>query len=238
MITVRRSGERGGGKHGWLDTKHTFSFADYHDAKHMGFRSLRVLNEDRVGGGAGFGTHGHRDMEILSWVLDGALQHRDDMGNGSVIRPGDLQRMSAGTGVLHSEKNDSDTAGVHFLQIWILPEKAGLAPGYEQRAFAAEERRGALRLIGSRDGREGSVTVHQDLALYVAQLDPEQGVRHELAAGRYGWVQVTRGRVALKSAANETQTLEVGDGAALSGVSSFELSGLAPNTEVLFFDLA
>lgn len=242
MIAVRRAAERGGGPHGWLDTKHTFSFADYHDPKQMGFRSLRVLNEDRVQAGAGFGTHGHRDMEILSWVLEGALEHRDSMGNGSVIRPGDLQRMSAGTGVMHSEKNASQTEGVHFLQIWILPERTDLPPGYEQRSFTPEELRSALRLVGSRDGRDGSITVHQDVSLYAARLAPAERVRHDLAAGHHAWVQVTRGRIALESAAHESVNLAAGDGAACSDESALVLSGVASDGveadgEVLLFDL-
>ena len=242
MLTVRRSSERGAGQHGWLDSKHTFSFADYHDPRHMGFRSLRVLNEDRVQAGAGFGTHGHRDMEILSWVLEGGLRHGDNIGNGSVIVPGDLQRMSAGTGVMHSEQNDSKTEGVHFLQIWIVPAKPGQPPGYEQRSFPIAERQGALRLIGSSDGREGSVTIQQDVALYAAVLSPAQRVEHELAPGRHAWIQVTRGSVQLASGGNAPVTLNAGDGASLSDETSCALSGLESSgggvgSEVLVFDL-
>jgi quercetin 2,3-dioxygenase len=189
MITIRRSDERGRFDHGWLDTRHTFSFADYHDPRFMGFRSLRVINEDRVRGGMGFGTHAHRDMEIISYVLEGGLAHRDSLGTGSVIRPGDVQRMSAGTGVLHSEMNASTDEDVHFLQIWIVPERRNIAPGYEQRTFADDDRRGVLRLVASRDAREGSVMLHQDVDLYAALLEGST-VNHTFGASRAGWVQV------------------------------------------------
>ena len=212
MLTIRGAGARGHADHGWLDTRHTFSFADYHDPAHMGFRSLRVINEDRVQPGAGFPTHGHRDMEILTWVLAGALEHRDSLGTGSVIRPGDAQRMSAGTGVMHSEYNASATEPVHFLQVWILPERRGLAPGYEQRHFAAGERRGHLRLIASREAG--------------------QAVTHGLAAGRHAWVQVARGALTLNGRA-----LEAGDGAAVSDEPALTLVAREP-AEVLVFDLA
>jgi len=231
MITLRPARERGHADHGWLDSHHTFSFADYHDPKHMGFRALRVINEDRVAPGRGFGTHGHRDMEIVSYVLDGALEHKDSMGTGSVIQPGDVQRMSAGTGVLHSEFNASKTAPVHFLQIWILPEKAGLPPGYEQKAFPAAERQGKLRVIAARDGRDGAVTVHQDVTLYAALLDPGEGVRHPLASGRHAWVQVARGAVDLGG-----YLLKAGDGAAVSSEPELVLQAREP-TELLVFDL-
>ncbi len=234
MITVRRAGERGRFDHGWLDTRHTFSFADYHDPPHMGFRALRVINEDRVQPQQGFGTHPHRDMEIVSYVLEGALSHRDSMGNGSVIRPGEVQRMSAGTGVLHSEFNPSASEPVHFLQIWILPDRHGHAPSYEQRAFRAAEKRGRLRLVASRDGAEGSVTIHQDARLHVALLRPGERVSTSLAEGRHAWVQVARGEVEL----NRTP-LSAGDGAALSGERALELAGRGDaEAEVLVFDLA
>ncbi|MCI0574132.1 MAG: pirin family protein, partial [Myxococcaceae bacterium] len=198
----------------------------------MGFRSLRVINEDRVQPGMGFGTHPHRDMEILSYVLDGALQHRDSMGTGSVIRPGDVQRMSAGTGVLHSEFNASDKALVHFLQIWILPDRRGHAPGYEQRAFPREERQGRLRLVASPDGREGSVSVHQDMRLYAGLLAEGESTRHTLSPGRHAWVQVARGSVEVNG-----QRLGAGDGAALSAEGEVTLTG-RDSSEVLLFDLA
>jgi hypothetical protein len=231
MITVRRSQDRGHYDHGWLDTRHTFSFAEYHDPRHMGFRVLRVINEDRVRPGQGFGTHPHRDMEIVSYVLSGALEHRDSMGNGSTIRPGEVQRMSAGTGVLHSEFNPSASEPVHFLQIWILPERAGLAPGYEQKRFPAEEKRGRLRLLASPDGRDGSVTIHQDARILAAALEDGEEVRHALAPGRHAWVQVTRGEVELAG-----ERLAAGDGAALSGEAAASIRGRS-TAEVLLFDL-
>lgn len=236
MLTIRRSHERGHADHGWLDSHHTFSFADYHDPRHMGFRSLRVINEDRVAPGKGFGTHPHRDMEILSYVLDGALEHKDSIGTGSVIRPGDVQRMTAGTGVSHSEFNHSRTEGVHFLQIWILPEARGLKPGYEQKRFEPETRQDQLRLIASRDGRDGSVTIHQDMALYAALLAPGKTVTHGFAAGRRGWLQVARGSVRVGE-----QTLQAGDGAAIQETESLEIVGVGGGeaaAEVLLFDLA
>ncbi len=229
MITLRRAEERGHFDHGWLNTYHTFSFADYHDERFMGFRALRVINEDRVKGGGGFGTHGHRDMEIVSYVLDGALAHRDSMGTNGVIRPGEVQRMSAGTGVLHSEMNPSDDEPVHFLQIWILPERRGITPGYEQKKFEDDERRGKLRLVASRDGREGAVTVHQDVALYSAIVDGAP-VTYEFQPNRYGWLQVTRGEVELNG-----QTLKAGDGAAIENERAITIGG--KGGEVLLFDL-
>jgi hypothetical protein len=232
MIQIRRGSERGGTDLGWLDSRHTFSFGDYHDTEHMGFRTLRVLNDDRVRPGKGFGTHPHRDMEIVSIVLAGALEHKDSLGNGSVIRPGDVQRMSAGTGVLHSEFNPSPTDPTHFLQIWILPERSGLPPGYEQRAFSAAERSGRLRLVAARDGRDGAVTLHQDAEIWMALLAPGQRVAHSLRPGRHGWVQVASGEVRLGSA-----KLREGDGAALSGEAAAEIEG-ASAAEVLVFDLA
>ena len=231
MIAVRPAAERGHADHGWLDTRHTFSFASYHDPRHMGFRSLRVINEDRVQPAEGFGTHAHRDMEILTWVLEGALEHKDSMGNGSVIRPGDLQRMSAGTGVTHSEFNPSREAPVHFLQIWLLPRERGLPPGYEQKGFPQEARRGRLRLIAAGDGREGAVTIHQDADVWTALLQPGESVRHALAPGRYAWVHVARGAVSLNGS-----TLGAGDGAAVSDESALEITAAA-GAEVLLFDL-
>jgi len=231
MITVRKAGDRGGGDHGWLDTRHTFSFADYYDAAQMGFRGLRVINEDRVQPGRGFPTHGHRDMEIISYVLTGALEHKDSMGTGSVIRPGDVQRMSAGTGVMHSEFNPSRTEPVHFLQIWILPGTRGLDPSYEQKPFPEAEKRGRLRLIASRDGRDGSVTIHLDASVYAAVLAPGERVALALADGRHAWVQVARGAVTLNG-----EALGAGDGAALSREPALTLVAVE-RAEVLVFDL-
>jgi redox-sensitive bicupin YhaK (pirin superfamily) len=232
MLAIRHSEDRGLANFGWLDSRHTFSFGHYHDPNFMGFGPLRVINEDRVQPGRGFDTHGHRDMEIISYVLDGALEHKDSMGNGSVIRPGDVQRMSAGTGVRHSEFNASRTEPVHFLQIWILPEKEGLEPGYEQQYFAPEDKRGRLRLVGSRDGREGSVTIHRDADLYATLLGEGDTVSHELAAGRKGWVQVAKGSALL----NDEQ-LKPGDGAAIEGPATIRLTG-SPEAEILLFDMA
>lgn len=232
MLTIRRSHERGHANHGWLDSHHTFSFADYHDPRYMGFRTLRVINEDRVAAGKGFGTHPHRDMEIISYVLDGALEHRDSMGTGSVIRPGDVQRMSAGTGVTHSEFNHSKTEGVHFLQIWLLPQARGAAPGYEQKRFEPAERQGQLRLIAARDGRDGAITVHQDVSLYASLLAPGDTVRHTFAPGRQGWLQIARGAVKIGDA-----TLQAGDGAAIQQTDAVEITATAA-TELLLFDLA
>jgi redox-sensitive bicupin YhaK (pirin superfamily) len=231
MILVRKAAERGHFDFGWLDTHHTFSFGDYYDPRFMGFRSLRVINEDFVHAGHGFPTHGHRDMEIITYILAGALGHKDSMGNGSVIRPGDVQRMSAGTGVRHSEANPSDAEPVHLLQIWIMPAEYNIEPGYEQKFFADEEKHGRLRLIASRDGREGSVKIHQDASVYAALLDPGQEVKHELAAGRGAWLQVARGAVELNG-----QSLAQGDGAAASDEGSLTISGREP-AEVLLFDL-
>ena len=231
MIQVRKSCERGHAHHGWLDTYHTFSFADYYDPAHMGFGPLRVINEDRVEPGRGFGTHGHRDMEILTVVLDGALQHRDSLGNGSVIRPGDVQRMSAGTGVMHSEFNGSDKEPVHFLQIWIEPNVRGVSPSYEQKQFDAEEQRGRLRLLSSPDGRDNSVTIHQDARVYTAHLAAEDVVSHRLEPARRAYVHVARGAVALNG-----QPLEAGDGARIFDETTVNLSGLQ-ESQVLLFDL-
>lgn len=231
MIIVRKSGERGHADHGWLDSRHTFSFADYYDPDQTGFRSLRVINEDRVRPGQGFGTHPHRDMEILSVVLEGALEHKDSMGTSSVIRPGEVQRMSAGTGVLHSEYNPSSSEPVHFLQIWIHPDKRNLKPGYEQKAFPAAERRNRLRLVASPDGRDGSVTIHQDAELYTTLLSRGSRVRHDLKSDRFAWVQVASGAVSLNG-----QALSAGDGAKVSGEKALELTATG-DAEVLVFDL-
>jgi hypothetical protein len=214
------------------DTRHTFSFGDYYDPQHMGFRALRVINEDVVRGGRGFGSHPHRDMEILTYVLSGALAHKDSMGNGSVIRPNDVQRMSAGTGVTHSEQNASPTEPVHLLQIWLLPATTGNTPSYEQRAFPPEDKRGRLRLVGARDGRDGAVTIHQDVALYATGLDPGARVEHALTPGRHAWVQVVRGSVKANG-----QTLGAGDGAAVSNEPTIDVSAV-DETELLLFDLA
>jgi hypothetical protein len=232
MITLRPSNQRGHAQHGWLDSHHTFSFADYYDPRHMGFRALRVINEDRVAPGQGFGTHPHRDMEIISYVLGGELAHKDSMGTGSVIRPGDVQRMTAGTGVLHSEFNHSKTDQVHFLQIWIMPEKARLEPSYEQKSFSVEERTNTLRLIAARDGRDGAVTVHQDVALYAGVLEPGATVEHTLAPGRHAWVQVARGAIELNG-----KRLGTGDGASVSDEAALRLRAIDA-AEVLVFDLA
>ena len=232
MLAIRKANERGRASFGWLDSRHSFSFGQYYDPAFMGFGPLRVINEDRVQPARGFDSHGHRDMEIISYVLDGALEHKDSMGNGSVIRPGDVQRMSAGTGVMHSEQNASESERVHFLQIWILPERVGLEPGYEQKYFSAADKRGRLRLVGSRDGRDGSVTIHQDVDLYAALLDGDEHVEFELGPGRRGWVQAARGRVELNGKA-----LEAGDGVALHGPATIELAG-GESAEILLFDMA
>lgn len=233
MITVRPASDRGAANFGWLDSRHTFSFGNYYDPSHMGFASLRVINEDKVTPGAGFGTHGHRDMEIITYVLDGALEHKDSIGTGSVIRPGDVQRMSAGTGIRHSEFNASDRDSVHFLQIWIMPETEGIDPGYEQISIAPADKRGQLRLVGSRDGRDRSVTIHQDVSLYATTLGEGDSVEHALAPGRVVWVQVARGAVDLNG-----QPLTAGDGAAVSDLDTLSLTGGATEAEVLLFDMA
>jgi redox-sensitive bicupin YhaK (pirin superfamily) len=232
MIRIRRANERGHAEHGWLESYHTFSFADYHDPAFMGFRALRVINEDRVQPGRGFGTHSHRDMEIISYVLSGALEHKDSMGTSSIIQPGEVQRMSAGTGVTHSEFNHSGTEMVHFLQIWILPERQGLAPSYEQRAFPESERRDKLRLVASRGKRDGSVEIHQDVDLYAALLSAGATVEHTLGAGRHGWLQIASGSVSMND-----QVLSAGDGAAASDETSIRIAARGP-AEVLLFDLA
>ena len=231
MIRIRRAAERGHANHGWLDTWHTFSFADYQDPEHMGFRSLRVINEDFVEPKRGFKLHGHRDMEILTYVLEGAVKHEDSMGNGSVIRAGEVQRMSAGTGVTHSEMNASDEEELHLLQIWILPEEEGLAPSYEQRAFPAEERTGRLRLVASRDGREGSVTIHQDANVFATLLAEGERVERSLDPDRGAWVHVVRGEADVNG-----QPLQAGDGAAIEG-EPVRITGRR-DAELLIFDLA
>jgi len=231
MIRVRRAADRGHANHGWLDTWHTFSFADYQDPEHMGFRALRVINEDYVEPKRGFKSHGHHDMEILTYVLEGAVKHEDSMGNGSVIGVGEVQRMSAGTGVTHSEMNPSDEQELHLLQIWILPEENGLEPGYEQRAFSAEERTGQLRLVASRDGREGSVTIHQDVDVYAALLAEGEAAEHSLGSDRGAWVHVVRGEADVSG-----QSLQEGDGAAIEG-EPVRITGRR-DTELLIFDLA
>jgi len=232
MLTLRKNTDRGHANHGWLDTWHTFSFAGYHDPEHMGFSDLRVINDDRVQPAQGFGTHGHRDMEIITYVLEGALEHKDSMGNGSVIRPGNVQRMSAGNGVRHSEFNASRSEPVHLLQIWIEPNVTGIAPGYEEKNFTDDEKRGRLRLIASPDGRDGSVTIHQDALLYAALLDGKDKATHALAAGRKAYVHVARGEVKLNG-----EPLTGGDGVRIVDEKNLELSD-ARNAEVLLFDLA
>jgi len=231
MIQIRPANERGHSRLNWLDSHHTFSFAEYYDPKHMGISNLRVINDDTVAPGGGFATHGHRDMEIVTYVLEGALEHKDSMGNGSVIRPGDVQRMSAGTGVRHSEYNHSRTDPVHFLQIWLLPSKVGVEPAYTQTHFPAEERRGRLHLLVSPDGREGSIATHQDALLYGTLLEVGESVTHAVAPGRNGYIQVAKGRVT----ANGSE-LKAGDGATIQGEPEIRLTG-AEAAEVLLFDL-
>jgi hypothetical protein len=232
MIVRRPSEERGLANHGWLKSLHTFSFADYYDPAHMGFRGLRVINEDRVQPGQGFGTHPHRDMEIISYVLEGELGHKDSMGTGSVIRPGDVQRMSAGTGVLHSEMNPSPASPVHFFQIWLLPAERGIAPGYEQKRFEDADKRGRLKLVAARDGRDGAVSVHADADLYAGLFAPGEAARLELGPGRHAWIQVASGEIAVNG-----QTLKEGDGAAVSDEAVLGLEA-STDAEVLVFDLA
>ena len=231
MISIRKASERGHFNFGWLDTYHTFSFGEYYDPRHVGFRTLRVINEDFVAPGAGFPTHGHRDMEIVTYVLEGGLAHRDSMGNGSTIRPGDVQRMSAGTGVRHSEFNDSEDERVHLLQIWIHPAENGAEPGYEEKRFGDDEKRNRLRVVASPGGRDGSVTIHQDAEIYAALLADGREVSHELKVGRHAWLQVARGAVELGG-----HELGQGDGAAASGEGRITITGRGP-AEVLLFDL-
>jgi len=232
MITIRRSHERGHFDHGWLNTYHTFSFDQYYDPRYIGFRNLRVINEDFVAAGRGFPKHGHRDMEIITYILEGALKHEDSMGNGSVIRPGDVQRMTAGTGVRHSEQNASDSERVHLLQIWIVPHTVGLEPGYEQKAFSEDERRGQLRLIASEDGREGAVQVHQDVGLFASILPAGDEVEHRMDQQRYAWLQVARGTVDVND-----ERANQGDGVVAIGEASLRIRA-AEDAEVLLFDLA
>jgi quercetin 2,3-dioxygenase len=231
MMSVRASKERGYADHGWLKSFHSFSFAEYHDPDHMGFGPLRVINEDRVAPGMGFGTHGHRDMEIISYVLDGELAHKDSMGNGSVIRPGDVQRMSAGRGVMHSEFNHSKSQTTHFLQIWIMPNVSGIAPGYEEKRFEAADKRGRLRLVASPDGAEGSVTIHQDARVYAGLFDGVESAVLDLAAGRRAYIHVAKGSVRVNG-----KLLAAGDAAKMTDVGRLELSQ-GDGAEVLVFDL-
>jgi redox-sensitive bicupin YhaK (pirin superfamily) len=230
-IRVLKSGERGHFDHGWLDTYHSFSFGDYYDPTRMGYRSLRVMNEDRIGPRTGFGTHSHHDMEILTYVLSGSLLHRDSLGNGGPILPGELQRMTAGTGIAHSERNGSESEPVHLYQVWILPNRKGLPPGYEQRAFEEAGRTGRWQVVASIDGREGSLTIHQDATLSLARLAEGQQVEYDLPPGRHGWLQVLRGEVVVDGA-----KLEAGDGAEVDGGSRLEVEGRT-DSEVFLFDL-
>lgn len=232
MITIRKADERGHFDFGWLNTYHTFSFDQYYDPNHMGFRSLRVINEDVVQPGNGFPTHGHRDMEIITYILEGALEHRDSMDNGSIIRPGDVQRMSAGTGVRHSESNASSDQLVHLLQIWILPAEKSIPPEYEEKKFSDDEKRNKLRLVVSPEGSEGSVRIHQDARVYASLLDEGQEVVHQLASGRHSWLQVAAGSVAVNGI-----DLKQGDGAAIDEESNVTITALKPS-EILLFDLA
>jgi redox-sensitive bicupin YhaK (pirin superfamily) len=232
MIIIRKSAERGHFDHGWLDTWHTFSFDQYHDPAHVHFRNLRVINEDRVAPAHGFPMHGHRDMEIITYILSGELEHRDSMGNGSVIRPGDVQRMTAGTGVRHSEFNPSRTEVCHLLQIWILPNARNLTPGYEQKFFADDERKGKLRLIASADGQDGAVTINQDARVYASRLDRGESITHQLDPLRHGWLQLARGAVTING-----EQLQVGDGAGISDESHLVIAA-EQDSELLLFDLA
>jgi redox-sensitive bicupin YhaK (pirin superfamily) len=232
MLLIRRADERGRANLGWLDSRHTFSFADYHDPRYMGYGPLRVINEDRVQPGQGFGTHSHRDMEIISYVLEGELAHRDSIGNGSVIRRGDVQRMSAGTGVQHSEFNHSPSLPVHFFQIWLFPDRRGLAPGYEEKHFDDAEKRGRLKLVASRDGREGSVVVHQDADLYASLLATGDEVAHATQRTRKGWVQLASGAITVNG-----EQLAPGDGAAIAYEDDIAIRATA-DSELLLFDMA
>ena len=232
MLDIRKSAQRGTADLGWLFSRHTFSFSDYYDPDHMGFGPLRVINEDRVQPGQGFGTHGHRDMEIISYVLEGALEHKDSIGTGSVIRPGDVQVMSAGTGIRHSEFNHSKSEPVHFLQIWIIPDRDGIKPRYDQKEFPDSEKRGRLRLVGSADGRDGSIVIHQDVELFAAILGRGEQATHPLRDGRHGWLQVARGSVEANG-----QRLDAGDGAAVADEPGLTITGKTDNAEILLFDL-
>lgn len=231
-VRVRRASERGNAHYDWLDTWHTFSFDTYYDPAHMGFRSLRVINEDRVEPGKGFGMHGHRDMEIITYVLKGALEHQDSLGTGSVLRPGEFQRMSAGTGIRHSEFNPSTTEPVHLYQIWLLPDQKGLAPSYEQKAFPEVQRRGRLRLVASPDAQDGSLLIHQDARVYLSTLDADQETEHELQPGRHAWLQVLRGAATVNG-----QSLGTSDGAAITAERAVTVRATAPS-EIMLFDLA
>lgn len=231
MLAIRKAEDRGHANHGWLDTYHTFSFANYYDPKYMGFRTLRVINEDRVSPGAGFGTHGHRDMEIITYVLEGALEHKDSLGNGSIIQPGEVQRMSAGTGIQHSEFNHSKTKPVHLLQIWLLPETKGIPASYEQKEFVLANKRNTLRLVAAKDGRDGAVSINQDVDLYATVLEPGEQVSHALKPQRHAWVQVARGSILLNGIA-----LDKGDGAAISEETRVVIEATT-DAEVLLFDL-
>ena len=232
MITTRRAQDRGHANHGWLKTHHTFSFADYYDPQQMGFRSLRVINEDFVAPGQGFGMHAHKDMEIVTYVLEGQLEHRDSMGNGEVLRPGEFQHMSAGTGIRHSEFNPSETEPVHLYQIWLLPEKSGIEPSYSQKAFSAEGRQDRWQVVASRSGQDGSLVIHQDATIELANLSANSVLEKELFAGRHAWLQVLRGSVTLNG-----NQLATSDGAAISGESRLLLKAQEP-AEIMLFDLA
>ena len=232
MIDIIRSESRGHADHGWLNTRHTFSFAGYHNPAMMGFGHLRVINEDRIAGGQGFGTHPHKDMEIITYLIDGALEHKDSMGNGSVIRPGELQRMSAGTGVLHSEFNASDSEPAHLLQIWIIPESMGIEPGYEQKQFTNDEKRNTLRIVASRGGRDGSLGIHQDLDLYASVLEAGQALEHRFAPGRRGFLQLIRGELTVNGA-----EVHAGDGVAIEKESALTIES-TEQAEFLLFDMS
>jgi quercetin 2,3-dioxygenase len=232
MITIRKADDRGFFDHSWLKTFHSFSFAGYHDPQHMGFRALRVMNEDRVAPGQGFGEHGHSDMEIVTYVLEGALAHRDSLGNGEVLRPGEFQRMTAGTGIRHSEFNPSNTESAHFYQIWLLPREKGLSPGYEQKAFSPDERRGRLRLVASPNGASGSLTIQQDAQIYLSLLSAGESVQYEFGPQRHGWLQVLKGSVKLNAV-----DLQAGDGAAISSEPRVDLAA-GSDAEILLFDLS
>lgn len=232
MLVVRKTAERGHANHGWLHTYHTFSFANYYDVNHMGFRALRVINEDWVAPGMGFPTHGHRDMEIITYVLEGSLEHKDSLGTGSVILPGEVQRMSAGSGIYHSEFNHSQSESVHLLQIWILPEEKGIQPSYEQKAFSFQENPGKLHLVAAKNGQDGAVKVHQDIALYAGVLQADDRTTYPLSDDRYAWLQVARGAVTVNGT-----PLDTGDGVAISQESQLEITA-TEDSEILLFDLA
>ncbi|MEZ6042640.1 MAG: pirin family protein [Planctomycetaceae bacterium] len=237
MIQIRKAHDRGHAYHGWLDTHHTFSFSTYRDPDHMGFRSLRVMNEDIVAPGQGFGTHPHHDMEIVTYVLEGALEHKDSMGNGEILRPGEFQRMSAGTGITHSEFNPSDSEPVHLYQIWLFPERKGIEPSYEQKQFPIEERQNRLRLVASQNAENGSLLIHQDARIYLSKIDAGHKVKHELLPGRYAWLQVLRGLVVLNGTAFNGITLGSSDGAAISDETILTIQA-NEDAEIMLFDLA